>query len=109
MTRYVRNLDGAVHSVADYFALPDGWEEVAEGDASPQLLGTEPDPQVAAVELGPPVDIETGEPVTAPAETPTSDPTPPVETPAEAPAPDTPPAPDAAPTEAAPTVEGAPQ
>lgn len=51
MTRFIRNIDGAVHSVADDFELPEGWEEATEADASPELLGTEPDPAVAAVEL----------------------------------------------------------
>jgi hypothetical protein len=58
MTRFVRNPDGAVHSVPDDFAFPTtengapvaGWADVKVEDASPQLLG-EPDPQVEAVRL----------------------------------------------------------
>jgi len=57
MTRFVRNPDGAVHSVPDDFQFPqvDGqpapaWEDAGEADASPQLLG-QPDPQVEAVRL----------------------------------------------------------
>lgn len=51
MTRFVRNPDGAVHSVPDDFVFPDDkWEEAGEADASPQLLG-EPDPQVEAARL----------------------------------------------------------
>lgn len=59
MTKFVKNPAGAVHSVPDDFALPTdlegknvpGWSEVAEADASPQLLGKEADPAVSAVEL----------------------------------------------------------
>jgi hypothetical protein len=59
MTRFVRNPDGAVHSVPDDFEFPkdaDGkvigkWEEATEADASPALLGQTPDPQVVANEL----------------------------------------------------------
>ncbi len=57
MTRFVRNPDGAVHSVPDEFVFPandngpiPGWEDVKAKDASPQLRG-EPDPQVEAVRL----------------------------------------------------------
>ena len=54
MTKYVRNPDGAVHSVLDEFDLPDDrWEELTEEDArkdNPSLFGA-PDPQVAATEL----------------------------------------------------------
>lgn len=59
MARFVRNPDGAVHSVPDDFEFPadaDGnvigeWEDVEESEASAQLLGTEADPQVEAVRL----------------------------------------------------------
>jgi hypothetical protein len=59
MARFVRNPDGAVHSVPDDFEFPadaDGnvigeWEDVEESEASPQLLGTEADPVVEAVRL----------------------------------------------------------
>lgn len=64
MTRFVRNPDGAVHSVPDAFEFPTGepsakgeratirgWEDVTEAEASPQLLGSEPDPEVEAVRL----------------------------------------------------------
>jgi hypothetical protein len=58
MTRFVRNPDGAVHSVPDDFQFPSGeggtpvqgWSDVKSKDASPQLLG-EPDPQVVASQL----------------------------------------------------------
>jgi hypothetical protein len=52
MTRFVRNPDGAVHSVPDDFQFPpvEGWSEVKAKDASPQLRG-EPDPQVEASQL----------------------------------------------------------
>jgi hypothetical protein len=63
MTRFVRNPDGAVHSVPDDFEFPTGepspmgetapvpgWENVTDAEASPQLLG-EPDPAVEAVRL----------------------------------------------------------
>ena len=39
MTRFVKNLEGAVHSVVDEFILPKGWEESSASDASPALLG----------------------------------------------------------------------
>lgn len=59
MTRFVRNPDGAVHSVPDDFEFPkdaDGnvigdWQEASEADASPALLGQAPDPEVVANEL----------------------------------------------------------
>jgi len=59
MARFVRNPDGAVHSVPDEFEFPtdaDGnvigkWEDVEESEASAQLLGTEADPQVEAARL----------------------------------------------------------
>ncbi|MBO1739672.1 hypothetical protein [Leifsonia sp. TF02-11] len=59
MTRFVRNPDGAVHSVPDDFEFPkdaDGevigdWQEASEADASPELLGHAKDPQVEAAEL----------------------------------------------------------
>lgn len=59
MTRFVRNPDGAVHSVPDDFEFPknadgepDGnWQEATEADASPQLLGHAADPEVAVHEL----------------------------------------------------------
>lgn len=59
MTRFVRNPDGAVHSVPDDFEFPkdaDGetignWQDVEESEASAQVLGTEPDPQVEAARL----------------------------------------------------------
>jgi hypothetical protein len=59
MTRFVRNPDGAVHSVPDDFEFPTieggapaaDWEHVTETEASAQLLGSEPDPAVEAVRL----------------------------------------------------------
>lgn len=51
MTRFVRNPDGAVHSVPDDFQYPTGengapvpgWSEATEADASPALLGHAPE------------------------------------------------------------------
>jgi len=52
MTKYVKNPEGTVHSVADDFELPDKtWSDASKSDASEQLLGKAPDPAVAAVEL----------------------------------------------------------
>lgn len=46
MAKFVKNPSGTVHSVSDDFQLEEGWEEVTEAEASPQLLGTESDPEV---------------------------------------------------------------
>jgi len=53
MTRFVKNPEGTVHSVADDFELPDQntWSEASKRDATDQLLGKAFDPAVASVEL----------------------------------------------------------
>lgn len=59
MTRYVKNPDGAIHSVPDDFQYPADaggnvigeWSEVDESEASPALIGSAPDPQVEAAQL----------------------------------------------------------
>lgn len=58
MARIVQNPLGGIHSVPDDFEFPttedgkpvDGWKDLKDKDAPAALLGTEPDPQVAAVE-----------------------------------------------------------
>jgi cell division septation protein DedD len=93
LTRFIRNLAGAIHSVVDEFDLEahEGWEEITEEVAKAEhahLFG-EPDPAVEAVRAhdgaGNPVDYtSTGQPVTAaqpvvaeqPSTAPTGDPDP---------------------------------
>jgi hypothetical protein len=83
MTRFVRNPDGAVHSVPDDFVFPQvengqsvpGWEDAGEADASPQLLG-EPDPQVEQARLNlnaeaPVVEVSSSGEVGVPVDVPT--------------------------------------